>query len=137
MAGIIKGVKELIVKVQFDDDPPELNELLEVNNSNKTKLMVEHFEDNQIAYCLNLNSDLTLRTGQEVKRTSQMIEVPVGDKIIGRVLDTFGQPLDGLDPIRGNVPTKDILSAKNKTSFLSLSRKYSAAVAADNPIKER
>ena len=122
MAGIIKGVKELIVKVQFDDDPPELNELLEVNNSNKTKLMVEHFEDNQIAYCLNLNSDLTLSTGQEVKRTSQMIEVPVGDKIIGRVLDTFGQPLDGLDPIKSNVPTKDILNYSKKSDQYNVSK---------------
>ncbi len=122
MSGVIKGVKELIVKVQFDDDPPELNELLVVNNPNNTNLMVEHFEDNQIAYCLNLNSDLTLKTGQEVRRTSQMIEIPVGDKIIGRVLDTFGQPLDGLDQIKGNVPMKNILNYYKKSEQYKVSK---------------
>ena len=54
MRGTIKAIKELVVKVQFDDNPPELNALLEVSNPNKTKLMVEHFEDNQTAFCRNL-----------------------------------------------------------------------------------
>lgn len=122
MPGVIIGVKELVVKVQFDDNPPELNELLEVLNDNKTKLLVEHFEDNQIAYCLNLNSDLSLKTGQQVEGTSQTIEIPVGDQIIGRVLDTFGQPLDGLEPVRDNVPKKSIHDYAKKSDQYKIAK---------------
>ncbi len=122
MRGTIKAIKELVVKVQFDDNPPELNALLEVSNPNKTKLMVEHFEDNQTAFCLNLNSDLTLQTGQKVKSLEQMIEVPVGQKIVGRVLDTLGQPLDGLEALYTNIPTKAILSYSQKSDTYKVSK---------------
>ena len=40
-----------------------------------------------------------LKEGDEVKRTGRIIEVPVGDAIIGRVVNALGQPIDGKGPI--------------------------------------
>ncbi|WP_125571563.1 F0F1 ATP synthase subunit alpha [Lacticaseibacillus songhuajiangensis] len=41
-----------------------------------------------------------IREGDVVKRTGRIMEVPVGDALIGRVVNTLGQPLDGLGDIK-------------------------------------
>ena len=43
-----------------------------------------------------------IKEGDEVKATGRVIEVPVGDALIGRVVDPLGRPLDGKGPIRTN-----------------------------------
>lgn len=40
-----------------------------------------------------------IREGDEVKRTGRIMEVPVGEELIGRVVNPLGQPVDGLGPI--------------------------------------
>ncbi len=46
-----------------------------------------------------LGNYLELREGDEVRRTSRVFEVPVGDALVGRVVDALGRPLDGRGPI--------------------------------------
>ena len=41
-----------------------------------------------------------VKEGQEVKTTGRILEVPVGEELIGRVVDPLGQPLDGKGPIK-------------------------------------
>src|SRR5678809_1435726 len=41
----------------------------------------------------------TIREGDLVKRTGRIMEVPVGEALIGRVVDTLAQPVDGRGPI--------------------------------------
>ncbi|HET7790268.1 MAG TPA: F0F1 ATP synthase subunit alpha [Gemmatimonadales bacterium] len=43
---------------------------------------------------------LTLREGDEVRRTGRVLEVPVGPALVGRVVNSLGQPVDGLGPIK-------------------------------------
>jgi F-type H+/Na+-transporting ATPase subunit alpha len=61
--------------------------------------------------CLNLEEDnvgvaimgdtAKIREGDAVKRTGRIAEIPVGDAVLGRVIDAVGQPLDGKGPIEG------------------------------------
>ncbi|HXX61656.1 MAG TPA: F0F1 ATP synthase subunit alpha, partial [Candidatus Sulfotelmatobacter sp.] len=46
-----------------------------------------------------LGNYLDLREGDEVRRTGRVFEVPVGDGMVGRVVDPLGRPLDGRGPI--------------------------------------
>ena len=46
-----------------------------------------------------LGDDKGIKEGDTVKRTGRIISVPVGDELIGRVVDPLGQPLDGKGPI--------------------------------------
>src|ERR1700723_3037382 len=39
--------------------------------------------------------------GQQVRRTGEVLSVPVGDAFLGRVVDPLGEPLDGKGPIEG------------------------------------
>jgi F-type H+/Na+-transporting ATPase subunit alpha len=45
-----------------------------------------------------------IEEGQQVKRTGEVLSVPVGDAFLGRVVDPLGQPLDGLGPIENTQP---------------------------------
>ena len=46
-----------------------------------------------------LGNYLDLREGDEVRRTGRVLEVPVGQALVGRVVDALGRPQDGLGPI--------------------------------------
>ena len=47
-----------------------------------------------------LGSEAGIREGTVVRRTGHAADVPVGDGLIGRVVDVLGRPIDGLGPIR-------------------------------------
>ena len=61
-------------------------------------------EDNVGAAILGEFSDI--KEGDTVKRTGRIVEVPVGDALIGRVVDAIGQPIDGKGPIGTNTFSK-------------------------------
>ena len=46
-----------------------------------------------------MGSDTGIKEGDQVKRTGRIAEVPVGDALIGRVVDAMGQPIDGKGPV--------------------------------------
>ncbi len=60
--------------------------------------MALNLEEENVGAVL-MGDDSKLREGDIVKRTKRIAEVPVGDAIIGRVVDGIGQPIDGKGPI--------------------------------------
>src|SRR5919197_877824 len=46
-----------------------------------------------------LGDEAGIREGDEVRATGRVVDVPVGDALVGRVVDALGQPLDGKGPI--------------------------------------
>lgn len=115
--GTIITIKDLVVRAQFDDDSPNIGELLIIDNGHDTKLLVDHLEPGGVAMCLNIRSDRRVQRGMSVTRTNKGIEIPVGDVTIGRILDAIGDPLDGLPPISGeDVVYKDILTLPGRST---------------------
>jgi len=55
-----------------------------------------------------LGPDTNIREGDLVRRTRRVAEVPVGDSLLGRVVDPLGVPLDGGNPLPYSVPTREI-----------------------------
>ena len=72
------------------------NELLEFSNGSFG--MALNLEESCVSAVL-LGSDVGITEGSLVKRTGRVVSVPVGDKMIGRVVDALGQPRDGKGPI--------------------------------------
>lgn len=60
--------------------------------------MVLNLEKDSVGVVL-FGSDEYIREGDLVKRTERVVEVPVGENIFGRVVNSLGQPLDGKGPI--------------------------------------
>ncbi|MEG0013469.1 MAG: F0F1 ATP synthase subunit alpha [Cellulosilyticaceae bacterium] len=61
--------------------------------------MVLNLEEDNIGVVL-LGSDKDIKEGDVVKSTGRIVEVPVGDAMIGRVVNALGQPIDGKGPIK-------------------------------------
>ena len=60
--------------------------------------MVLNLEEDNVGVAI-LGEDIHIKEGDVVKRTGRIAEVPVGDAVLGRVLDPVGNPLDGKGPI--------------------------------------
>ena len=60
-------------------------------------------EDNVGAVLLGSSNDI--KEGDTVKRTGQISSIPVGEGVVGRVVDTLGNPIDGKGPIEGETYT--------------------------------
>ncbi|MBU5436725.1 F0F1 ATP synthase subunit alpha [Tissierella sp. MSJ-40] len=56
--------------------------------------MALNLEEDNVG-CVLLGSDRAIKEGDTVKRTGRIVEVPVGDVMIGRVVNALGQPIDG------------------------------------------
>ena len=67
-------------------------ELLEFENG--IYAMAQNLEEDNVGVVL-LGSESDLKEGMKAKRTGRIVEVPVGDKLIGRVVNPLGQPIDG------------------------------------------
>ena len=71
-------------------------ELLEFEDG--TFGMAQNLEETSVSAVL-FGSDVGIREGQSVKRTGRVVSVPVGEQLIGRVVNAIGQPIDGIGPI--------------------------------------
>lgn len=71
-------------------------ELLEFSNG--VMGMAQNLEENSVGIII-LGPYKEIREGDEVKRTGRIMEVPVGEELLGRVVNPLGQPIDGLGPI--------------------------------------
>ncbi|EUJ32479.1 F0F1 ATP synthase subunit alpha [Listeria cornellensis] len=71
-------------------------ELLEFSNG--VMGMAQNLETNDVGIII-LGPYTEIREGDEVRRTGKIMEVPVGEALIGRVVNALGQPVDGLGPI--------------------------------------
>ena len=71
-------------------------ELLEFENGNFG--MAQNLEENSVSIVI-FGSDENIGEGQTVKRTGKVVSVPVGEAMIGRVVNALGQPIDGAGPI--------------------------------------
>lgn len=71
-------------------------ELLEFHATNGTVVsgMVLNLEEDNVGVAL-LGSFEAIKEGDQVKRTGQIVSVPVGDELLGRVVNALGEPIDG------------------------------------------
>ena len=74
-------------------------ELLEFENG--TFGMAQNLEETVVSAVL-FGEDVGISEGQTVKRTGRVVSVPVGEQMIGRVVNAIGQPIDGQGPIESS-----------------------------------
>ena len=82
-------------------------ELLEFEDRSYGK--AQNLEENSVSIVI-FGSDENIGEGQTVKRTGKVVSVPVGDALIGRVVNALGQPIDGAGP----VDTKEFRPVESK-----------------------
>lgn len=78
----------------------QYGELIEFDNG--LKGIALNLEEDNVGAVL-LGSSKEIKEGDNVKRTKQIAAVNVGEKMLGRVVDTLGEPIDGKGPIEGEL----------------------------------
>ncbi|MEC7881146.1 MAG: F0F1 ATP synthase subunit alpha [Chloroflexota bacterium] len=92
------------------------SELLEFPNG--TLGMALNLEEDSVGTVV-LGDYLDIKEGDEVKATGRIVEVPVGEELIGRVVDPLGRPIDGKGSIKTNStapvekPAPNVVSRKS------------------------
>jgi F-type H+-transporting ATPase subunit alpha len=112
-------LKERIEQYEVQTDLSEVGTVLQVGDGiarvhgldNCVALELLEFEHGVSGFALNLEEDNVgaalvgewehVREGEPVRRTGHVASVPVGEALLGRVIDPLGNPLDGLGPIEG------------------------------------
>ena len=118
MRSIADGIKQQLEKVNGDIDVFQTGEVLTLGDGicrvsgladvmagemlefpGGLKGMVQDLGKNNVGVVL-LGPFGHLQEGDSVRRTGRIVEVPVGDALIGRVVDAMGSPIDGKGPIK-------------------------------------
>src|SRR5262245_39357527 len=113
-------IRKQIEEYRTQLDVAEVGHVLEVGDgiarvyglSNAMASEMLEFEGEIYGQVLNLEEDsigvaifgdyLKIEEGQSVRSTGRILEVPVGEALIGRVVNPLGMPLDGLGPLRAD-----------------------------------
>lgn len=112
----------MVVDVAFSDGyVPSILEALEVKgHSDKVVLETQQQLGDGVVRTIAMNATDGLKRGLEVEATQAPIKVPVGDKVLGRMFNVLGDPIDGgdrpttehNDPIHRKSPNFSDLSTK-------------------------
>lgn len=94
--GHVRGVLGQIVRVRCDESyRPALRELLTSLEDDSVRLEAYAYEDPRNLYCLLLSDVDQIERGLKVYSTGEQITIPVGEAALGRVMDLYGEPIDG------------------------------------------
>ncbi len=93
--GIVTYVGDRIARV-YGLDNVMYSELVEFPHG--VMGMAFNLEEDSVGIVI-LGDDVYIKEGDRVKRTKRIVQVPVGESLIGRVVNPLGQPIDGLGPI--------------------------------------
>ncbi len=95
--GIIQSYKDGVIKIQGLSGL-KMNEIIMIEGVNAQALVMNLEQD--AVYALVLQTSTEIREGLFVKATGKFLSIPVSEDIIGRVVDSLGEPLDGKGPFK-------------------------------------
>lgn len=93
--GVIRTVGDGVAKIEGLSNVM-LSEMIDFPGG--VKGMAMNLEENEVGAII-IGDDSGLKEGDEVKTTGKLLSVPVGRALLGRVVSTLGEPLDGKGPI--------------------------------------
>jgi F-type H+-transporting ATPase subunit alpha len=97
--GVIREIADGVAKVEGLSDAM-LNEMLDLGHG-ITGLALD-LDETEVGVII-LGDYTQLEEGDEVRTTGKLLQVPVGKGLLGRVVNTLGEPIDGKGPVKSNV----------------------------------
>jgi F-type H+-transporting ATPase subunit alpha len=97
--GLVRQIGDGVAKVEGLTDAM-YNEMLDFGTG--VTGLVLNLEETEVG-CIILGDYTKIAEGQEVKTTGKLLQVPVGKELLGRVVNSLGQPIDGKGPIGSKV----------------------------------
>lgn len=101
--GKVLAVRGQVVEVEFWEEAPSLYEVLIMEEEKMTSSMVVYATaGNRRFYCLSMTHTIMLYRGALVQASGRQLSLPVSEKMLGRVLNMFGVPIDKGEAIRAD-----------------------------------
>lgn len=100
-AGVIEAVRGSVVDVRFAAGLPAIHTLLKMGPKLEISVEVLGQLDAQVARGIALHPTQGLKRGDTVHNTGEQLKVPVGDAILGRMFNVFGEPIDSGESLEG------------------------------------
>lgn len=97
--GTIVSIKGQVAEVEFKDIKPSIYDQLYLESDPDIRFEVYSSSGPQTFYCLTLGRTNSLFRGARVVNSGNPIMFPVGDALLGRVVDIFGRPIDSGEDI--------------------------------------
>ncbi len=96
--GKIVSVRSSVIEAKFPRELPEVDHQLRAGPDGRVRIEVRDQINNTTVRGLALTPTQGLARGDEVINTAEPITAPVGNSLLGRALDVFGEPIDKKDP---------------------------------------
>lgn len=98
--GKVSAVRGSVIDVEFSDHIPAVNSLLLIGETSDVAMEVLMQTDTNTVRGIALSPTQGVSRGTSVMNTKHPIQVPVGQQLLGRMLNIFGQPIDHLGPLQ-------------------------------------
>src|SRR5258708_11176072 len=121
LTGKVVSVKGQIIEVEFLEAKPRFNDVLVGKNDESVRMEVYGSATPTSFFCLALTGVTNLHHGSLVVSTEQPIRIPVGQEMLGRVVNTLGEPQDGAGEIKAK-EYKPIISQVVSFANISIPR---------------
>jgi len=99
--GTIVAIRGSVIDMYFPENLPEMYNLVKSGKKQDILIEIVTYLDSNLARGLALTPTQGLARGVKVIDTGQSLQVPVGDRLLGRMLNLFGETLDEQPPITG------------------------------------
>ena len=99
ITGSVDSISGEIAQVQFNGEMPKLNDVLLGGNKNSIILQIYASNGKGRYYCMILKGKDALLRGMRLQVAVEPLSIPVGDAILGRVMNVFGDAVDGKGPL--------------------------------------
>src|SRR5438045_4344943 len=94
--GVVREIGDGVAKIEGLTDAM-INEILDFGNGVTGQAL--NLEETEVGAII-LGDYASIREGQEVRTTGRLLQVPVGKGLLGRLVNTLGQPVDGKGPVK-------------------------------------
>jgi len=99
--GQVVSIRGSVVDARFPERLPPINNLLRAGEAGKTVIEVINHQNSQVVRGIALTPTRGLALGSRITDTGHPVKVPVGERLLGRVFNVFGETIDGKEAISG------------------------------------
>ncbi len=99
VTGSVKSIRGSVVDVSFQGHTPQINQMLLAGKEQNIVLEVASYLNETEVRCIAFHTTEGLERGAPVINSGNFLSVPVGESILGRMINVFGQVIDGKAPL--------------------------------------
>lgn len=114
-----------VALMRFPSSQPLMNEVVTLEAKPEAKFMIYRSAEENTYYALLLTDTTDIKRGEVVRHSGEQLSVAIGEKVLGRVIDMFGQAIDGGDE----------LTQTEKHSLFAPSKSLSETVVEENVLE--